>query len=335
MPKVNYKAFIEDNFYLRNKEGELVPFLLNDVQSDYYSTLVHDYPDMQGIRENNLKGRQFGMSTFIAGLFTVDFILSSLGLISLTDSDIYSHKDKETAAHFKRVNLFLDSWLLKDQGGDYANKEHHVEIPRLRKHFLKIDNQAGLLVSSNNTQIQTATAGAKVSGRGDTKQNILWSEVAFYNNTSILSAENLVTGAEEQVPQNRGKIFRETTGNLAADYFAKEYKMGKDGISDFKSRFFAWYSHGAYRQEPPVGWEAPEYYRVLLDKNLANEAQCYWHYKKTRQLTDKKRLREYPTYDTEAFLYGGNPFFSASSLLHYTGLVKNPPLKVAMYASGL
>lgn len=334
MPKVDYQGFIQDNFHLRNKDGVIVPFILNQVQLDYLKLLQKDYPDLQGIRENDLKGRQFGMSTFIAALFTTDFILSSLNLIPLTDSDIYSHKDKETTSHFRRVNMFLDSWLLTDQGGEYTDRTHHVEIPRLRKHFLKTDNEAGLLVSANNTQLQTATAGAKVSGRGDTKQNILWSEVAFYNNTSILSAENLVTGAEEQVPLGRGKIFRETTGNLAADYFAKEYKAGKDGLSDFHSRFFAWYLHHEYTMPAPPDWDIPDYYQVLLSKQVASINQCYWHYIKTRKLTDKKRLREYPTYDTEAFLYGGDPFFGADALLRYTAQVKKP-IKEAMYASAL
>jgi hypothetical protein len=332
--RINYQKFIEENFYLRNKDGELIRFCLNDVQSGYLKQLQTDYPEMVGLRENDLKGRQFGMSTFIAALFTTDFILSSQGIIQLTDSDIYSHKDKETASHFGRVNMFLDSWLLADQGGDYGDRAHHVEISRLRKHFLKVDNQNGLLISHNNTNIQTATAGAKVSGRGSTKQNILWSEVAFYNNTSILSAENLVTGAEEQVPFGRGKIFRETTGNLAADYFAKEYKAGKEGLSDFRSRFFAWYLHKEYSMAAPVGWDIPDYYMVLLSKSLATTDQCYWHYIKTRKLTNKKRLREYPTYDTEAFLYGGNPFFDADALLKYTGMVKKP-LKTSMFASAL
>ena len=334
MPKIDYKSFIQDNFYLKSKEGDLQPFILNDVQSDYYDLLKADYPLMQGIRENDLKGRQFGMSTFIAALFTTDFILSALGEIKLTDSDIYSHKDKETASHFTRVNMFLDSWLLNDQGGSYLDPEHRQELPKLRSQFLKTDNDNGLLVAKNGTQIQTATAGAKVSGRGSTKQNILWSEVAFYSNTSILNAENLVTGAEEQVPQGYGKIFRETTGNLAADYFATEYQLGKDGVSDFNSRFFAWYLHKDYATEAPQEWAIPDYYTPLLTKGLANVNQCYWHYKKTRQLSDKKKLREYPSTDTEAFLYGGSPFFDADALLHYSKNVSDP-IKKARYASGL
>lgn len=331
---INYQQFIEDNFYLKDKQGNLVPFILNDVQRSYMKQLKTDYPTMQGIRENDLKGRQFGMSTLITALFSVDFIMSELGLIPQTDSDVYSYKDKETRSHFNRINMFLDSWLLKDQGGDYSDPEHRKELPKLRQAFLKQDNIAGLLVGNRGTELATATAGAKVSGRGNTKQNILWSEVAFYSNTPIINAEDLVTGAEEQVPQGYGKIFRETTGNLAADFFAKEYKLGKDGVSDFKSRFMAWYSHAEYTQTTPIDWDAPEYYAKLLADSKASEAQCYWHFKKTRGLTDTKRMREYPTYDTEAFLYGGNPFFEAESLLYYTNLIKEP-MKRAEYATSL
>lgn len=321
---INYKEFIAETFYIKSKDGEIIPFVFNEVQDEYYEELKADYPTFQGIRENDLKGRQFGISTMISAIFTTDFIFSALGEIPFTDSDIYSHKDKETRSHFKRVNIFLNSWLLKDQGGDYADLSHHEYIPQLRKEFLKTDSDAGLLVAKNDTQIQTATAGAKVSGRGDTKANLHWSEIAFYPNTTIMSAENLVTGAEEQVPQGRGKIFRETTGNLAADYFAKEYKLGKEGLSDFKSRFMVWYKHKEYRLDAPPGWQPPEYYFKLIADGEVTIEQCFWHFKKTRGLTNKKKMREYPTYDTEAFLYGGDPYFDGDSLLYYLNHVKEP-----------
>lgn len=332
--QIDYAGFMAEYFYIYNKEGLLALFNLNDVQSEYDSELRHDYPDMQGIRENDLKGRQFGISTYITGIFTVDFILSALGEIPMTMSDIYSHKDRETRSHFRRVNIFLDSYLLKDQGGDYAIAEHRKELPALRKEFLGVDNAAGFLQAKNGTELQTATAGAKVSGRGDTRHNLLWSEAAFYPNTPILSAETLMTGAEEQVPQGKGKIFRETTGNLASDYFAKEYKLGKEGLSDFKSRFMVWYRHKAYRLAAPSDWQPHEYYAPLLASGLAELDQCYWHFKKTRGLTDKKKMREYPTYDTEAFLYGGDPWFNSDALLHYTNSAIKP-MKEADYVLSL
>jgi hypothetical protein len=330
---LHYKEFIADCFYLKNKEGQLIPFHFNEVQSDYYATLTKDYPSMQGIRENILKGRQFGISTMWTGIFTTDFIMSGLGEIDLINSDIYSYKDEDTTEHFERVNMFLDSWLLRSQGGDYANPEHRDAIPDLRKAFLKVDT-TNLLITKNGAKIQTKTASAKVSGRGSTKQNIHWTEPAFYPNTEIMSAESLMTGAEEQVPQGFGKIVRESTGNLDGDYFSKEYAAGIDGISEFTSRFMAWYTHKPYTKEAPKGWELPDYYRKLVDDGLATIDQCYWHFVKTRGLNDRKKIREYPTVPSEAFLLSGAAFFDGEALVHYTNSTKKP-IKIAEYASAL
>lgn len=337
---IDYRKFIESIFYLKDKEGKIVPFKLNGVQSDYLNLLEKEYPTMQGIRENILKGRQFGLSTQWGGIFTTDFIMSSLGEIDITNSDIYSYKDEDTKSHFERVNLFLNSYLIHTQGGDYGDlirqgylKELMEAIEALRKEFLKVDT-TNYLESINGTQIMTKTASAKVSGRGSTKQNIHWTEPAFYPNTEILSARQLMTGAEEQVADGVGKIVRESTGNLAKDYYAEEYYLGKEGKSPFKSRFIAWYSHKSYTKPAPDDWGVPAYYTKLVEDGLATPEQCYWHYQKTRELTDKEKLREYPTLDREAFLFGGNPYFNADALLHYANSVLKP-LKEVEYATAL
>lgn len=332
---IDYKKFIETVFYLKDKQGVIRRFELNDVQSAYYKVLTTDYPSMEGIRENILKGRQFGISTMWEGVFVADFIMSAIDEIQLTNSDIYSYKDEDTKAHFERVNIFLNSWLLHSQGGDYGNPEHRTEeiLAPLRKSFLKVDT-TNYLETKNGTQIMTKTASAKVSGRGSTKQNIHWTEPAFYPNTDIMSARNLMTGAEEQVLDGFGKVVRESTGNLASDYYAEEYYAGKDGRSPFKSRFIAWYNHAAYAKPTPKGWELPSYYQKLVTDKLATPEQCYWHYMKTRHLTDKEKLREYPTFDREAFLFGGNPYFNADALLRYQENIKEPKRQVE-YASAL
>lgn len=330
---IDYRKFIEEIFYLKDKQGRIIRFKLNEVQADYYNVLVNDYPDMQGIRENILKGRQFGISTLWSAIFTVDFIMSGLGEIDIINSDIYSYKDEDTKAHFERVNLFLDSWLLHSQGGDYANPEHRIALEKLRKAFLKVDT-TNYLETFNGAQIQTKTASAKVSGRGSTKQNIHWTECAYYPDTEILSGRELMTGAEEQVADGIGKIVRETTGRIAGDYFSSEYQAGIDGVSSFKSRFLAWYSHKPYTSSPPNDWIPPEYYTRLLEDKLATLGQCYWHYQKTRQLKDRERLREYPTTSREAFIYGGKPFFDGDALVHYSNSYIEP-VKEVEYATAL
>jgi len=329
---IDYRAFIEDNFTINTTDGRTVPFVFNDIQSYYYDLLINDYgDDLSGVRENILKSRRFGFSSIIDAMFATDFILSEVGAIPLTNSDVYSYKDQDTKSLFTRVNQFVDSWLLKDQGYSYLNLEDRKHVPRLRKAFLRTDVSGTMIAGRNGAEYHCLTAGARVSGRGGTKQNIHWSEVAFYGNTDILNARDLVTGAEEQVSGGIGKIFRETTGNVADDFFSSEYHLGKDGKSDFKSRFLAWYLFGAYKTEAPAGWIAPEYYQGLEG---VTKDQCYWHFKKTRELTDKRRMREYPTTDVEAFLLGGDPFFDADSLMHYSNQIKKP-IKEGLYVSVL
>lgn len=331
---VDYKAFIEDNFTITTTNGEIVPFVFNDVQNYYYDLIQKDYgEELQGIRENILKSRRFGFSSIIDAMFVVDFILGELGEIALTNSDVYSYKVQDTQTLFTRVNQFLDSWLMRSQGLDYRNISDRQYLPQLRSAFLAKDVGGTVIVGKNGSEYHCLTAGAKVSGRGGTKQNIHWSEVAFYGNTAILDARQLVTGVEEQVSGGIGKIFRETTGNVADDMFSSEYMLGKEGTSDFKSRFLAWHKFGAYTKEAPEGWEVPAYYEAIRKEGITLN-QCYWHFEKTRGLTDKLRMREYPTTDTEAFLLGGDPYFDTDALIYYTANTQAPKRKVE-YATAL
>lgn len=322
--RVEYKRFIEDNFYIKNKNGEYVPFIFNPTQNYYYDLMVGDYPAFSGIRENILKFRQPGMSSLIDAMFMVDFILGELGEIPVTDSDIVSYREKDTQVLFNRALLFFDSWLAKALNRDFLSERDKIRTER-RKMLLK--DSSGVIAGRKGSEMYIQTASARVSGRGGTKQNIHWSEVAYYSNTENINAEELVTGAEEQVPSETGKVFRETTGNIADDFFAKEYEAGKDGVSDFKSRFFGWWIHPDYQRTPPEGWKPPEYYAPLIKRHKIPIEQCYWHYRKTNKLQSIRKLREYPSDETEAFLLGGDPYFDKEAILHYSHQVKEPLAK--------
>lgn len=310
---IDYKAFIEHYFKIKTKAGEVVPFILNEDQDHYLNILIEDYPNMQGIRENDLKSRQVGWSSLLDAIGATDFIMAELGKTPLFDGDIVSHKDKETGVLFNRFNLFLDSYLEKEE--------------LTRKQFLSEDT-GDHVTGNKGSQMWVQTASARVSGRGGTKQFIHWSEVAFYSNTPVINASELVTGAERQVGDGIGKIFRESTGNIAGEFFQLEYQAGKDGISEFKSRFFPWFLHKDYSFTAPHDWIAPEYYKKLIDDGITND-QCYWHFKKTKGLTDEKMMREYPSDDTEAFLLGGSPYFDKLAIIHYSNQASSPLKEVA------
>ncbi len=324
MQYVDYKEFIEDNFFIIDKEGTPVRFIFNDTQNYVYAELEKDYPDFNGIRENWLKARQWGGSTLVVAIFTTDFILSELGEMPITQSEVYSHKDKETYAHFAKASYFLDSWLVNTYQTDNPN-----DIQKLRKQFLKSDELGKKMEGQRGTVFSTETANTKSSGRGGTKQNQLYTEIAFYPNTEIINAKKLVAGAEKQVKPGTGKIIRESSGNLSGDYWQVEYDNGKLPGSRYKSRFFGWYLHNEYSLQAPAGWQPPKYYDQIRTEHSVTTNQCYWHHITTRdpknhEEFDLDELREYPTYDVEAFLLSGNPYFSKEALVYYTNLIKKP-----------
>lgn len=335
MKIVDYKGFIEKYFTITTINGEIVPMKLNDVQSFYYDMILKEYgAGLAPIRENILKSRRFGFSSLIDAIFCVDFILGEIGVTNLSNSSVYSYRQKDTDELFKRVNQFIDSYLLIAYSGGqlhYENPNDRKALPALRARFLKKDVGGTIIEGQNGSVYDCLTAGAKVSGRGGTRQNIHWSEVAFYNNTEILDARELVVGAEKQVSDGIGKIFRETTGNVADNFFAEEYQAGKEGRSLFKSRFLAWHLFGAYREKAPVNWIMPEYYQQI--PNITKD-QAYWHYMKTNGLTSKLEMREFPTTDTEAFLLGGDPYFQDDALVYYNARTKTPE-REAEYVSAL
>lgn len=332
MAEIDYKGFIEKYFTITTIKGEIVPMKLNNIQDYYYKILLGDYGDsLVPIRENILKSRRFGFSSLIDAMFCVDFILGEIGVISLTSSSVYSFRQKDTEELFKRVNQFINSYLLATQGRNYCNPMDREFVPELRAAFLNKDVGGTIIEGKNGSVYDCLTAGAKVAGRGGTRQNIHWSEVAFYNNTELLNARELVIGAEKQVSDGVGKIFRETTGNIADNFFAEEYEAGKNGVSQFKSRFLPWYLFDEYKSEAPRGWEIPEYYAQI--PNITRD-QAYWHFIKTNGLSSKLEMREFPTTDSEAFLLGGDPYFTSDALVKYNANVKEP-LKEVEYATAL
>ncbi|MBR0403097.1 hypothetical protein IJI55_00895 [Candidatus Saccharibacteria bacterium] len=332
MKKIDYKGFIEKYFTITTIDGEIVPMKLNNIQDYYYQILLKDYGgEFAPIRENILKSRRFGFSSLIDAMFCVDFILGEMGLTNISNSSVYSFRQKDTEELFKRVNQFINSYLLVTQGKDYRNPADREAIPELRSAFLKKDVGGTIIEGKNGSVYDCLTAGAKVAGRGGTRQNIHWSEVAFYNNTETLNARELVVGAEKQVSDGIGKIFRETTGNVSDNFFAEEYQAGKDGLSQFKSRFLPWYQFSEYKAKAPDDWQMPEYYAQIP---CITRDQAYWHFTKTNGLQSKLEMREFPTTDTEAFLLGGDPYFSNDALVKYTAEIKEP-IKEAEYVTAL
>lgn len=278
---INYKKFIEENFSILDAETQQPkPFTFKPVQDMYYKKLYSEYPNMEGVREIVLKARQEGISSMILALFVVDFIM-----IPHSVSICISHRKDSTELLFKKVKFYIEAYCMKNG--------FKIED------YLKTDNKGSITSRMNESTFYIGTAGAKVGGRGGSARNIHFSECAFYQDTELITAAEIVVATSQQVPQDRGMIFIESTANGEGNYYQKEWERAVDGRSTYKPRFFSWKEH--YTEE--------------------------WVMKKKGDFpTEKLWQQEYPGTPEEAFIVSGSPYFDTQML---ESMRKNAPAPIA------
>jgi hypothetical protein len=293
-PKINYKKFIEENFKVLNKDTGLpVPFkftwtdtqgITHNIQEKYYEILNNEYgEEMQGIREIVLKARQEGISTFVLALFAADFLLRPYSV-----SICISHRKDATDILFKKVKFYIQCYLEK------LSEKLGIPYEELEKRWMKSDNKSFLENAENHATFYIGTAGAKVGGRGGTATNILFSECAFYQDTELITAQEIVLGTAQQIPQGRGMIFIESTANGEGNYYYNEWNRASEPAdrngnrqSIYRPRFFGW------------------------DQFYTEE----WVNEKRREFpNDRMWKQEYPKNPEEAFVTSGTPYFDAFML---------------------
>lgn len=271
--KIDYGRFIQENFQVMDKNTLVpVPFVFNKVQKKYMEILDKEHPEMSGIREIVLKARQEGVSSFVLALFATDFLLRPYSV-----SICISHRKDATDILFKKVKFYIDSYFM------VLAKNNKVSEESIAKQFLKSDNRNLLENSTNGAVFYVGTAGAKVGGRGGTANNILFSEIGFFQDTDLITAQEIVVGTAQQVPQGKGMIFLESTGNGIGNYYQQTWEQANRGESVYKPRFFGWQEF--YTKE----WVEEK------RKDFPNDHM--WH-------------QEYPSDSDEAFILSGTPYFN-------------------------
>ena len=218
---IDYQKFIERNFLIKNKEGKIVPFILNKVQDEYLIDLYRHYgSEMRGVRDMVLKARKEGFSALIMGIFATDFILADSPIANVTISDT---KD-ETRKLFKRATFFIESMLVK-KNQTLDNLCETANVNELRnKH--------------NGAVWWIGTAGAKAALRTETVQNIHFSEGAHFPDTDIITARETYEGAMQMVDQGIGKIFDESTARGWGNHYQERWELALQGGSEFRAMFF-------------------------------------------------------------------------------------------------
>jgi hypothetical protein len=281
---MKYRDFIQAYFLVDEpKTGKLVPFIFRPIQNRYYDMLEKEYGiEKNGlsvpVREDLLKARRQGFSTFLLALFAADDILSD----NPTETLVISYKDDGTKVFRKRYRTLINSYGARKMGHSVAEIQANPGLLEVAaKKMLSVDSDEFEL-AHNRARFYCGTASARTGGRGGVVQKLLFSEAAFYPDKKELQAKEIIEGTLRQVDLSSGWVFVESTANGDNNHFARMWRDAEAGVSRFKPRFFGWH----------------EYYTPEEFETIKSE------------FTDKRMIpQEYPATAAEAFISSGNRFF--------------------------
>jgi len=210
---MNYKRFIEDNFQIINKEGKIVDFVLNAIQTQFETVDITSTQLLYLV----LKARQQGFSSDIEARFTADFLT-----LENSQSVVIADIQDNAVAQLDRVKFFIKSYEDKNK----------IKVP------LKYNSRQELVNEAMNSKYFIGTGENVDFGRSRTITNLHISEAAFIKNFRKLLAGVL----QALVPNGFGVI--ETTANGFEEFksFWDESLLGQTGFTSLfypASKFYS------------------------------------------------------------------------------------------------
>lgn len=270
-------TYAPTNLTILDKAGREVKLELNRAQRYAHMKIEAQLARTGRVRALVLKARKQGLSTYTAGRFYWK-VRHQQG----AQANIMAHVQDSSDALFRMVSRFQE----KDPGQPALLASSAKEL-----HFKATDSR--FLVT---------TAGAKATGRGQTPQYLLWSEVAFSPNP-----ETHLAGMVQAVPNEPGtEIVLESTANGIGNVFHGMWQESEAGLSDYIAIFCPWFWTDEY--VVPVG---PDFQPDEQEINLMQAFdltlnQVAWRRMKIRELRSETLFKqEYPATAQEAFQSSG------------------------------
>ncbi len=277
-------AFGSKCLRIKTKNKQIVPFIMNTAQIYTDKLLDKQLKEIGKVRALVLKGRQQGISTYVAARY---YHKSSMW--SATNVYILSHEQKATDNLFDMVDRYHTLNPLAPETGVSNAKELE---------FVNLDSS-----------YTVATAGKKAGGRGRTPHLFHGSEVAFWANAGDHFAASV-----QGIPDIEGsEIILESTANGPSGEFFERWQEAEAGESDYLPIFIPWYWQEEYYREPNHDFalnDAAEEnqmseveYAEAFNLNLG---QMCWRRAKIQELRSHNLFdQEYPATAQMAFVNSG------------------------------
>lgn len=247
---------------IKNKAGNLVPFLFNRGQQFLHNKIEEQKARIGKVRILMVKGRQFGGSTYVEGRF---YWLTSMRRGKR--AYILTHEQPATD------NLFN------------MTKRFHENCPNAFRPSTKNESAKALTFDKLDSEFSVATAGSKDTGRSGTGQLFHGSEMAFWQN-----AADHMAGIGQTIPDKdeygniiETEIILESTGNGVGNTFHGMVVDAMRGESEYEVVFVPWMWSNEYQATPPTGWVPIDFdgaeYAELYDLTLL---QSFWRERKIK-----------------------------------------------------
>jgi len=291
----SFKDVIETLFRIPNKEGEIVPFVLNNVQLDLHDQIL-EYKLL-----DILKFRQGGVTSLIMAYFLIECMTQYSVAVMI------AHDKDHTEKLLQRCRLF-------------------IQLMKGPKPVLSKVNDQEISFPKTYSTFYIGTAGSKTFGRSATITHLHCSEYAFWREPRTLMA-----GLMQAVPHESGRIFKESTANGFGTLHHKQYMRAMGGVSRFHPIFYPWYIFKEYSSRTPLSMPLSLEETSLKNKFNLTESQLQWRREKIEEFEGEATLfcQEYPSTVEEAFLVSGGSLFPEPKVTPSTAWVKvTPPLGV-------
>jgi len=281
--------FSKNCLKIRTVDARIAPFIFNREQIFLHTRLEAQKKRKGMVRAIILKGRQQGISTYVAARF-------------------YQQLNFKEAM---RVYILAHELKASDNLFDIVDR-YHKHTPVAVKHELETSNAKELLFRGMDSGYTVGTAGSKGTGRSATTQLFHGSEIGYWPN-----AQEHAAGIMQTVHRVAGtEIILESTANGVGNMFHKMVMNAIRGVGDYEFIFIPWYWHEEYRITPPKDFSLTSEEKEYKTTYKLNNAQMYWRRLKNIDLGDEWLFkREYPANVNEAFETSAEDVFIPSSLV--------------------
>ncbi len=216
------------------KGGLLVPLIFNEAQLRVHHFIEDIVKAGQPVRVCICKGRQEGVSTYVASRY-----LHKSSLNPGTVVFILAHMSDSTSYLFDMVCRM------------------YYNLPEPLRPITARSNRKELKFGRINSEYALGTAGSKEIGRSLNPSLLHGSEAAFWDNTDELAA-----GLMQGVATEPGtEIILESTANGVGNMFYNLCMLGVDpnAMSRYKTLFLPWYIMQEYSETPPPRFKITAY----------------------------------------------------------------------------